>query len=107
MNLTSGIIEVDLHGLRVEEAVKRAKSEVNKASGSVYIIRFIHGYHGGTRIREAIEDEFSYSDHKEGPFGRIPYDALAASVFKRNTKYFLHMDVRKRSRRSGKALIQG
>ena len=107
MNLTSGIIEVDLHGLRVEEAVKRAKSEVNKASGSVYIIRLIHGYHGGTRIREAIEDEFSYSDHKEGPLGRIPYDALAASVFKRNTKYFLHMDVRKRSRRSGKALIQG
>ncbi len=60
MNLTSGIIEIDLHGLRTEEAVKRAKSEVNKASGSVYIIRLIHGYHGGTRIREAIEDEFSY-----------------------------------------------
>ena len=60
MNLTSGIIEVDLHGLRVEEAVKRAKSEVNKASGSVYIIRLIHGYHGGTGIRSAIMDEFSY-----------------------------------------------
>ena len=64
MQLTSGIIEVDLHGLRVEEAVKRANDEVNKASGSVYIIRLIHGYHGGTRIREAIEDEFSY--------GRVP-----------------------------------
>ena len=60
MNLTSGIIEVDLHGLRTEEAVKKAKSEVSKASASVYIIRLIHGYHGGTRIREAIEDEFSY-----------------------------------------------
>ncbi len=35
MNLTSGIIEVDLHGLRAKEAVKRAKSEVNKASGAV------------------------------------------------------------------------
>ncbi len=64
MQLTSGIIEVDLHGLRVEEAVKRANDEVNKASGSVYIIRLIHGYHGGTRIREAIEDEFSC--------GRVP-----------------------------------
>ncbi len=60
MNLTSGIIEVDLHGLRVEEAVKKVKSEVRKASGSVYVIRLIHGYHGGTRIKEAIEDEFSY-----------------------------------------------
>ena len=60
MNLTSGIIEVDLHGLRVEDAVKTVKSEVRKAPGSVYIIRLIHGYHGGTRIKEAIEDEFSY-----------------------------------------------
>ena len=60
MNLTSGIIEIDLHGLRGEEAIKKVKSEVRKASGSVYKIRLIHGYHGGTRIREAIEDEFSY-----------------------------------------------
>ncbi len=59
MNLTSGIIEVDLHGLRTEEAVKWAKSEVNKASGSVYIIRLIHGYHGGTRIREVDEEILS------------------------------------------------
>ncbi len=60
MNLTSGIIEIDLHGLRVDEAVKKVKSEVKKAPGSVYVIRLIHGYHGGTRIKEAIEDEFSY-----------------------------------------------
>ena len=60
MNLTAGIIEVDLHGMRVEEAIRKIKNEVNKASGSVYAIRLIHGYHGGTRIKEAIEDEFSY-----------------------------------------------
>ena len=60
MNLTSGIIEIDLHGLRVDEAVKKVKSEIKKAPGSVYVIRLIHGYHGGMRIKEAIEDEFSY-----------------------------------------------
>lgn len=60
MNLTSGIIEIDLHGLRVEEAITKVKREVQKAPGSVYVIRLIHGYHGGTRIKEAIEDEFSY-----------------------------------------------
>ena len=59
MQLTSGIIEVDLHGLRVEEAVQKAEDAVRKASSSVYIIRLIHGYHGGTRIREAVEYEFS------------------------------------------------
>ena len=60
VNLTSGIIEIDLHGLRAEEAVRKARTKVAKASGSVYIIRLIHGYHGGTRIRESIEDEFLY-----------------------------------------------
>ncbi len=60
MNITSGIIEVDLHGLRVEEAIRKVEKELSKASGSVYMIRLIHGYHGGTRIKEAVEDEFSY-----------------------------------------------
>ena len=58
--MTAGVIEVDLHGLKVEEAVKRAENEVTKASTGVYIVRLIHGYHGGTRIRDAIEEEFSY-----------------------------------------------
>ncbi|MCR4739946.1 MAG: Smr/MutS family protein [Lachnospiraceae bacterium] len=58
--MSSGIIEIDLHGKRVEEALKAVKREVGGASGSVYIIRVIHGYHGGTAIREAIWDEFSY-----------------------------------------------
>ena len=35
MNLTSGIIEVDLHGLKTEEAVKRAKNEVSKAQNDI------------------------------------------------------------------------
>lgn len=66
MNITSGVIEIDLHRMRAEEAVQRAKSEVAKASDLVYIIRLIHGYHGGTRIREALEDEFSYGREFQG-----------------------------------------
>ena len=60
MNIQPGIIEIDLHGLRVEDAVRKAQNAVYKANNSVYIIRLIYGYHGGTRIRDAIEDEFSY-----------------------------------------------
>ncbi len=60
MNISSGIIEIDLHGMRAEEAVKAVKREVAKAGPSVYTIRVIHGFHGGTSIRNAIEDEFSY-----------------------------------------------
>ena len=40
------ILLSDLHGLRAEEAVRKARTEVAKSSGSVYIIRLIHGYHG-------------------------------------------------------------
>ncbi|MCR4850518.1 MAG: hypothetical protein K5870_04580 [Lachnospiraceae bacterium] len=63
-----GIIELDLHGLKVEDAVRKVTNTVNRANSSVYIIRVIHGYHGGTRIKEAIEDEFSYgrSDKVKG-----------------------------------------
>ncbi len=65
MKLTSGIIEIDLHGMKGEEAVRKARNEVAKASGSVYMIRVIHGYHGGTVIREALKDEFSYGRNEK------------------------------------------
>lgn len=58
--MTSGIIEIDVHGLRVEEAVAKVAGLVQKAGTSTYRIRVIHGYHGGTRIRNGIQDEFSY-----------------------------------------------
>lgn len=58
--LSSAVIEIDLHGLRTDEAIRKVKNEVNKASRSVYTIRVIHGYHGGTSIRNALMDEFSY-----------------------------------------------
>lgn len=55
-----GIIELDVHGMTAEEAVNAALKAVHKANSGVYRIRVIHGYHGGTRIRSAIQDEFSY-----------------------------------------------
>ena len=58
--LSSAVIEIDLHGLRTDEAIRKVKNEVNKAPRSVYTVRVIHGYHGGTSIRSAIMDEFSY-----------------------------------------------
>lgn len=59
MDLT-GIVELDVHGMRTEEAVSLIQKKVNEAKNNVYRIRVIHGYHGGTRIRTAIREEFSY-----------------------------------------------
>lgn len=58
--MTAGIIEVDVHGMDVETAVKEIGRQVQCAGNSVYRIRVIHGYHGGTRIRNGIWEEFSY-----------------------------------------------
>ncbi len=58
--MVSGIIEIDVHGLNVEEAVAKVAAAVQAAGNSTYRIRVIHGYHGGTRIRSGIREEFSY-----------------------------------------------
>ncbi|MDO4939800.1 MAG: hypothetical protein Q4E54_07575 [Lachnospiraceae bacterium] len=54
------IIEVDCHGLNTEQAVNKVRETVNKADSGTYRIRVIHGYNGGTRIKSAIKEEFSY-----------------------------------------------
>ncbi len=56
----TGIVEIDVHGKNVETAVKEIKKYLDNAGSGTYRIRIIHGYHGGTRIRDGIEDEFSY-----------------------------------------------
>lgn len=58
--ITSGILEIDVHNMSVEEAVNAVQRKVNAASASVYRVRVIHGFNGGTAIRSAIREEFSY-----------------------------------------------
>ena len=58
--INNPIIEFDVHGMRTEEAVAAVQKKVEQAENSVYKIRVIHGYNGGTRIRSAIREEFSY-----------------------------------------------
>lgn len=58
--MTGGIIEIDVHGMNTEEAITAIMQKVRSAGNSVYRIRVIHGYHGGTRIRSGIREEFSY-----------------------------------------------
>ncbi len=55
-----GIIEIDVHGFQTEAAMKQISAVVSQAPKSVYRIRVIHGYHGGTRIRSEIREYFSY-----------------------------------------------
>lgn len=56
--MTTEIIEINVHGMTTEQAIKTIYHD--QAKRSDYRIRVIHGFHGGTRIRDGIEDEFSY-----------------------------------------------
>lgn len=56
--LSSGIIEVDIHGMNQFQAKTKIQSVLRKSNSSVYIIRIIHGYHNGTVLRNMIRREF-------------------------------------------------
>lgn len=56
----NAIIELDLHGLTCEEAQYKIEKAVKSAGSGVYRIRCIHGFHGGTRIKDMIRREFGH-----------------------------------------------
>lgn len=58
--MTGGIIEMDVHGMNGEQACEAITKQVRAAGNAVYRIRVIHGFHGGTRIRSMIREEFGY-----------------------------------------------
>lgn len=58
--LTEPIVVVDVHGMTVDQALDMIQKKVNAAGSAVYEIRVVHGFHGGTRIRSAVREEFSY-----------------------------------------------
>lgn len=56
--MNSGIIEIDIHGMNQFQAKTLINSTLKKANSSVYMIRIIHGYHGGTALRNMIRREY-------------------------------------------------
>ena len=54
------IIDIDLHGLFQEEAIKVIDKALKSADSSTYQIRLIHGYHHGTSLKNMILDEYKY-----------------------------------------------
>ena len=59
----SPVIEVNTHGLYVEDALKAVDKAVKSAGKGVYKIKVIHGFNRGTSIRTAIYDEYKYGDN--------------------------------------------
>ena len=58
--MTSAIIEVDLHGLNLDEARDQIDAALRAADLSVYRVRVIHGFNNGTAIRDMIYQEYRW-----------------------------------------------
>ena len=54
------IIEMDVHGLNVEQAITRIEEKIRKANVSTYRIRVIHGFNRGNNIQRGIYREIGH-----------------------------------------------
>ena len=49
-----GIMELDLHGKNAYQARVATDAALRRCGGGVYRLRLIHGYRGGTAIRDML-----------------------------------------------------
>ena len=54
------IIEVDVHGMTVEQAIVKIEELIRKANASTYRIRVIHGFNRGNSIQRGIYREIGH-----------------------------------------------
>ena len=57
--MVSSIISVDLHGKNTYQAKVTIDAQLRRVSAGIYRIRLIHGYHGGTALRDFIRSEYN------------------------------------------------
>ena len=58
--MQAGILELDLHGMNTYQAKIAIDSQLRRAKQGVYRIRLIHGYHGGTALRDMIRETYRH-----------------------------------------------
>ena len=56
--VTGGVVELDLHGMTQVQAKAAVDAARRRAGGSVYRLRVIHGYRGGTQLRDMLRREY-------------------------------------------------
>ena len=56
--MLTGFLEIDVHGMTREQAFAAIDAKLRRANASAYRLRVIHGYHGGTVLRDAIRAHY-------------------------------------------------
>lgn len=52
--MSAGIKEIDIHGFTKAQAKIFIDSQLKRATSDVYRLRVIHGYRGGTELRDMV-----------------------------------------------------
>ena len=52
--MQSGTIRLDIHGMNCAQAQAAIDAALRRAGGSVYRLEVVHGYHGGTQLRDMV-----------------------------------------------------
>ena len=58
--LQTPIIEIDVHGLTLDQAIGKIEEQIKKANSGTYRIRVIHGFNRGNHIQRGIYREIGY-----------------------------------------------
>ena len=59
MAISAGILELDLHGKNEYQAKVAIDAALRRAKAGTYRLRLIHGYHGGTVLRDGIRRRYA------------------------------------------------
>ena len=51
--------ELDVHNMTRVQAVTAIDAALRRADAGVYRLRIIHGYHGGTALRDAVRSRYA------------------------------------------------
>lgn len=55
----TAIIEIDIHGQTKYQAMTTIDNQLRKAGTGTYRIRIIHGFHGGTELKDMIRSNYA------------------------------------------------
>ena len=58
MAILSGFQEIDVHNMTRMQALAAIDAVLRRANASVYRLKVIHGYHGGTVLRDAVRSRY-------------------------------------------------
>lgn len=56
--MNESILEIDVHCMTVYQAKIAIDAKLRRAKGA-YRLRVIHGYHGGTALRDAVRKDYA------------------------------------------------